>query len=265
MRFALGLLLPLLAACTPPPDFAAQSDVVLIGEVHGVADHHAFQAEEVARLQPAAIVFEQVQGADTARLNGLLRRGASTGEIAERLQWADSGWPDFALYHQIMRAAPGAQVVGGGAPVELVRRASVQGAESVFGADAALYGLDKTLPPAQRATRELEQFAVHCEAVPLSAMPGFVEAQRFRDARLAQAVLLARERVNGGQVVLITGNGHARVDWGVPAALATAAPELTTFSIGQVGPGDTAPFNDVRVADLPDQGDPCAAFAEGGT
>lgn len=259
----LALCVAALAACAPSEpelDPVRTADVLIIGEVHGVEEHHAYQAALVAALQPGAIVFEQVDGADTARLNGLLQAGASDRDIANRLNWQRSGWPDFALYAQIMRAAPDAQIVGGSGPMGDVRRARLQSAATVFGAEAARFGLNDTLPPAERATREQAQFDAHCGAVPLSAMGGFVEAQRYRDALLAQTVLLARERTRDAQVVLITGNGHARVDWGVPRALLRAEPELQIWSIGQVGPESTAPFNEVRVRPLPLQADPCATF-----
>lgn len=263
----LPLILTLIAfaltACAerePEPDPVQTADVVIIGEVHGVADHHAYQAALVASLQPAAIVFEQVDGADTARLNGLLQAGASDRDIAQRLGWAQSGWPDFGLYAQIMRAAPSALILGADAPDADVRQARLQGAASAFGAEAARYGLTVPLAPAERATREQAQFDAHCGAVPLRAMSGFVEAQRYRDAVLAQTVLLARERTRGGTVVLITGNGHARIDWGAPRALLTANPDLAVWSIGQVGPDSTEPFNEVRVQPLPAGEDPCAAF-----
>ena len=259
----LTLVTMLISACAerePEPDPVQTADVVIIGEVHGVADHHAYQAALVASLQPDAIVFEQVAGADTARLNGLLQAGASDREIAQRLQWAQSGWPNFGFYSRIMRAAPAAQILGGNAPLNDVRRARLEGAAPAFGSDAARYGLTTALAPAERATREQAQFDVHCGAVPLSAMRGFVEAQRYRDAVLAQTVLLARERTRGGTVVLITGNGHARVDWGVPRALLNANPDVSVWSIGQVGPGSTEPFNEVRVREFTAQEDPCVVF-----
>ena len=63
-------------------------------------------------------------------------------------------------------------------------------------------------------------------------------------------------------VVVITGNGHARRDRGIPAMLALAAPGLTIVSLGQMegtAPPD-APFDLVIVTDAPERGDPCLAF-----
>lgn len=266
LHFLAAALLLVLAACAPPPpDFRAQADVVIVGEVHGTPAHHARQAQIVAALQPAAIVFEQISGSQTARLNGLLQTESDPVVLARALDWDNSGWPGFSFYHDIMLAAPDAQIIGGGAARSNVRLASREGATVAFGTQGADFALDQPLPPAQRAERELAQVEAHCGVLPRNAAAGFVEAQRYRDAVLAQTVLLARERANGGVVVLITGNGHARVDWGVPALLAIAEPELSVFSIGQVGIGDTTPFNEVHIATLPEGDDPCEGFAISGS
>ena len=89
-----------------------------------------------------------------------------------------------------------------------------------------------------------------------------VEAQRFRDAGLADAALWARTMTGDGRVVVITGSGHADRKRGMPAALATADPELTVLSVGQVedaSPADGA-FDLVLRAAAPVRDDPCAAF-----
>ena len=107
--------------------------------------------------------------------------------------------------------------------------------------------------------------AAHCDALPEDILPDFVEAQRLRDARLAAAALAAFE-AHGGTVVVIAGNGHVRADWGAPALLATAAPEISMQTIGQVelAEGDEMPTDlpyGFAVAAVPtDRGDPCAAF-----
>jgi hypothetical protein len=53
-------------------------------------------------------------------------------------------------------------------------------------------------------------------------------AQRLRDAYLADALIGAA----GRPAVLITGGGHARLDYGVPFYLGVRAPEARVVSIG---------------------------------
>ncbi len=267
MRLALALTIclticaaPALGAeITPEALIGLRADVVILGEVHDNPAHHAHQAQAVAALAPAAIVFEMLTPEQAAAVTDANRRDAAALEAA--LGWQASGWPDFAMYHPIFTAAPRARVYGAALPGEDVRRAVREGAAAVFGADAARFGLTAPLPPAEQAAREAEQMAAHCDAMPAALMPGMVEAQRLRDAALARATLRAMAET-GGPVAVITGSGHARRDWGVPAVLARAAPHLSVIAVGQVEAGAEAeqPFDHWIVTDPAPRPDPCAAF-----
>jgi uncharacterized iron-regulated protein len=92
-------------------------------------------------------------------------------------------------------------------------------------------------------------------------LPGMVEAQRLRDARFAQTALRALEET-GGPVAVITGNGHARTDRGMPRALARLAPGVDVLSLGQLEsrPAAPPPFDVWRVTEPAERPDPCAAF-----
>jgi uncharacterized iron-regulated protein len=105
------------------------------------------------------------------------------------------------------------------------------------------------------------QAEAHCNALPATLLPGMVEAQRLRDAGFAATVLEALE-TSGGPVVLITGNGHARTDWAVPAMIALAASEVVVISAGQFEsePGPDVPFDLWHVTEPALREDPCAAF-----
>ncbi len=249
----------LLLAASPAAAEVPQADVVIIGEVHDNPAHHVNQAEIVAGLAPAALVFEMLLPEQAAAVTPALRDDAAA--LADAVDWEGRGWPDFAMYHPIFTAAPEASVHGGDWPRDEVRQAVSDGAAAVFGDGAARFGLDQPLPAQEQGRREALQAAAHCDALPEAMLPGMVEAQRLRDAALAQAALDAFEAA-GGPVVVITGTGHARRDWGVPALLGVAAPELSVFSIGQfeVDPGPDAPFDRVIVTEQVERADPCEAF-----
>ena len=202
---------------------AAAQDVVILGEVHDNPAHHAEQAERVARLQPRALVFEMLTEAQAARVTPDLIADAEAMEAA--LDWSESGWPDFAMYHPIFAAAPEAEIFGAHVPREAARDVFEAGLAESFDGDAARYGLTEPLPPEEQAAREAGQMAAHCDALPEDILPGMVAVQRLRDAVLARAVVQAME-ATGGPVAVITGNGHARRDHGVPATLARVAPDL---------------------------------------
>lgn len=231
----------------------------MLGEVHDNLTHHAHQAYAVQALRPRALVFEMLTPEQAAKVTPANRNDAVA--LGAAMGWADSGWPDFAMYHPIFTAAPEARIFGADLPQQDVRRAMTEGAAAVFGAEAARYGLAAVLPAADQAAREAEQDDAHCNALPADLLAGMVQAQRLRDAALARAVVQAME-ATGGPVAVITGTGHARRDRGVPAALGLAAPDLSVLAIGQLesDPGPDAPYDLWLVTDPVDRGDPCAAF-----
>lgn len=232
------------------------ADVVILGEIHDNPVHHANQAQAVAAIAPRAVVFEMLTPAQVAAMPADRSDAAA---LAAAFGWANSGWPDFAMYFPIFAAAPTARIYGGDLPRDLVRQAVKTGAAGAFGAGAARYGLDTALPPADQTLREADQRDAHCGALPEALLAGMVQAQRLRDAALARAVVQAMDDT-GGPVVVITGSGHARRDTGVPAVLALAAPDVSVLTVGQVeaDPGPDAPYDLWIVTPPTPRDDPCA-------
>jgi uncharacterized iron-regulated protein len=238
---------------------ATAQDIVILGEVHDNPAHHAEQAARVAALNPRALVFEMLTPDQAARVTPDLI--ADPEAMAEALGWAESGWPDFAMYHPIFAAAPEAAIHGALVTREAARAVLRDGPVAAFGEDAAAYGLTEPPSPEEQATREALQLAAHCDALPVEMLSGMVAVQRLRDATLARAVVRAMAGT-GGPVAVITGNGHARRDWGVPSYLARVAPDLEVFVLGQTEDG--APlqggFDEVLSSPAVARPDPCAAF-----
>jgi len=234
------------------------ADIVLLGEVHDNPAHHQAQARALSALAPVAVVWEMLTEAQARDLPPDL---SDPDAVAAATGWAASGWPDFALYHPLMLAAPRARHLGAGVPRARARAVFEAPLDQVFGPDAARFGLDQALPGAEQAAREADLLAAHCDALPGSMMPGMLAAQRLRDAELARVALAALAET-GGPVAVITGNGHARTDWGVPALIARAAPGVTVLSLGQLeaAPDAPPPFDLWLVTDPHPRPDPCAAF-----
>ncbi|MEP5732047.1 MAG: ChaN family lipoprotein [Sulfitobacter sp.] len=236
------------------------ADIVLLGEQHDNPDHHLGQARLMTEIEPAAVVFEML----THQMAAIVRafEGDDLGKLGEAIGWEAAGWPSFEIYRPVFAALDSAFVVGAAAPRETVRAAFSEGAAAVFGSDAARYGLTRPLPEAEYQTRETLQFDAHCQAMPLEMMGGMIEAQRLRDAQFAQAALEALAE-HGGPVVVITGNGHARTDWGVPFVIAQAASEVKVFSVGfgeHSGGNSDGRFDGFVLTAPIERGDPCAAF-----
>lgn len=238
------------------------AEVVLFGEVHDNPAHHAQQAAGVAQLRPAALVFEMLTPDQARAAEGPARDDAAA--LAEALGWEGSGWPEFAMYHPIFAAAPEAQLFGAGVPRDQTRAAMEAGVPRSFGAEAELYGLTEPLEAGELAKRLELQMEAHCGALPRDMLPAMVDLQRLRDAVLAQTTLAALD-ATGGPVVVITGNGHARRDWGVPRALARVAPGVSVFVVGQGEDGQVPDGGFDLVLDAPGvvRDDPCAVFATG--
>lgn len=235
-----------------------KADVFVLGEVHDNPVHHDHQARAVAAVAPKAIIFEMLTPEQAQRTPDDRR---DAGALDAAYGWSASGWPDFAMYHPIFLAAPGARIYGGDLAPGAVRRALTEGAAAVFGPGADRFGLEAPLSPNVQSALERELDLAHCGALSPDVLPGMAEAQRLRDAALARAVVQAMDDT-GGPVAVITGNGHARRDRGVPAVLERAAPDLSVLAVGQLegNAGPSQPFDLWLVTGAPDRDDPCAAF-----
>jgi hypothetical protein len=230
-------------------------DIVIIGEIHDDPSHHQAQADIVAALDPAAIVFEMLTEDQAQRVTDNNRNA----DLAAVLEWGASGWPDFAIYAPIFEASGRAAIVGA-APADASEMQARDDIVAAFGDAAGRFGLDDALPETEQAEREQGMQDGHCGALPVEMLPWFVDQQRFRDAVFASKALDAFNK-HGDPIVVITGNGHARTDWGMPVYLRAAAPDVTVFSIGQITESNDGPPYDIwRISAPIARPDPCAAF-----
>lgn len=259
-----AFLVLMLSVCGPAAaDFSMlrEGEIILIGEAHDNPGHHTRQAKAVAALSPSAIVFEMLTPEQASVVTDDLR--PDRARLAEALGWEASGWPDFAIYYPIFASAPSARIYGAALPRDAARAALASGIPASFGPDAAAYGLDEPLPVAVQEVREEEQRIAHCDALPEEMLAGMVDLQRLRDALLARTALDAMN-ATGGPVVVITGNGHARRDGGVPEFLARVRPDVRVVTVGQSEAGRVdGDFDVVWPGEPVDRGDPCEVFRKG--
>ncbi|MEM7545659.1 MAG: ChaN family lipoprotein [Pseudomonadota bacterium] len=239
------------------------ADIAILGERHDNPVHHEWQARLVAALAPAGLAFEMVAEADEDIANAARDSG---DDLREALNWDASGWGDWAMYAPIFDAAPDAWIAGGGVDRDMLMKAVSEGAAAAFGDRAARYRLDERFPQDVIEDMLDEQDRAHCGALPTAMLPGMSEAQQLRDAAFADAALRLLDR---GQVVLITGNGHARTDRGVPFFIDRAEPDAEVISVGMIevpedgtSEGGQGPLPyDITVFTEPfDRGDPCEEF-----
>ena len=140
--------------------------------------------------------------------------------LAAAVHWDQSGWPPFALYRPLFALALRERwpIVAAGLP----RGAAMQLARDPGTLDprspSASVSRSRSRPRPTRLRAEMRE--AHCGLLPEAMLGAMVLIQRVRDAQFARHLYDAAARGSGA--VLITGNGHARTDRGVPAALSRA-------------------------------------------
>jgi uncharacterized iron-regulated protein len=197
-----------------------------------------------------AVAFEMFTADDApaiARQLAVAPRDAAG--LAGAVDWARSGWPDWAYYQPIAQAALDFDlpiVAANLAPA--TARALARGQRSVLADDfAARYALDRPLPGTAQAALTAEIREAHCNHLPAERVDGMVLAQRARDATLADRMLTA----TGDGAVLIAGNGHVRTDRGVPIYLRAREPAAVIAVLAplEVRDGATQPAAYATAAD----------------
>lgn len=244
----------------------AESDFVLLGEVHDNATHHRLRGELLTafdRRKPA-VVFEQFAASET-------RLGAPPSGVPpdawldqhgfDRKAWR---WP---LHQPVVDAAVthGRSLWGSGVSRDELR-AVVRGGDSA--APTALRPLLAAAPldSAGRQAIDRELIEGHCGKLPAAMIPGMRAAQATRDAAMTHALLLASA---DGPAWLIAGNGHVRRDMGVPRLLVRATPNKKLLVVGLLeqesdgsmpGADSRLPYDLVLVTLRAEREDPCAGL-----
>lgn len=208
---------------------------VALGEIHDNADHHRLQAWVVQRIGGGerAVVFEHFR-ADQQDLLDALTAGLDKGDPkdddpVEKLfvatDWARSGWPDKALYVPLVRAVIGGRLamLAGNPPRQRVLEVARNGLDAISSDAQRRLLLDRGLGP-ELDDALLDQLeASHCGLMPKSAFANMALAQRFKDGFMAR--VMSDAAVGGRGTILVAGNGHVRLDRGVPWYLSRMRPE----------------------------------------
>lgn len=237
----------------------SEQDVVFLGEIHDNPYHHESQAALINALAPSAVVFEMLSAGQAETLRGHDITDAQTLDTA--LGWTQSGWPTMDIYFPVFQALGDAIPYGAAQPRFVMMSAYQNGAAGSLGPASALYGLNDPLDADMLDQRVTLQFEAHCEKMPREMMPSMVSVQRMRNAALADAALTALAQT-GGPVVVITGNGHARRDWGAPYMGGLAAPDVAVASVGHLEDSGDMPglYDYALVTPSVARDDPCASI-----
>jgi uncharacterized iron-regulated protein len=267
---------PVLASCATPSPLdsdrlaaeLARRPVVLLGEVHDNVVQHRIRAEALRRLLEGgarpAIAFEQFdrerQGdIERARREQPPEGGSLADHVIAQARAPKDSW-DWTRYRPFVELALqyDLPIVAANLSRSAAARVAREGPNAVFSeAERIELGLDRFDDIVAKHEQVVQ--VGHCNMLPKSALPGLARAQIARDAVLARSLrpYLARG------VILLTGNGHARRDIGVPRHLA-AEDQPRVWSIGLLEEGTeerTTLFDVAFVSPQQDRPDPCAALA----
>jgi len=258
----------------------ARAHFVLLGEVHDNQDVHLIQARLLGAITAAgrrpALAFEMLdEDQQPAVDSSLARHPGDPDALARAVDWEHGGWYGFSTYRPIFAVglAAGLPVIAANLTRPVAKDVAKRGREALTPALDAQLARYEPLPPEVTKSLRDEMRASHCDA-PLTEpfLDKLALAQRARDAQMANRMI---EGATRDGAVLVTGDGHARKDRGVPAYLAREAPNRSLVSVGilEVSPGKDAPdayaaefgakalpFDLVVFVPVAEREDPCAEF-----
>jgi uncharacterized iron-regulated protein len=245
---------------------AARADLVLLGEIHDNPVHHRVRAAMLIALasRRPAVVFEQL-----ARSNAPVPP-PRTGESEEA--WLDAhgfdrkGWR-WPLHQPVVDAAlaHGAAIWGSNLPREALRSVVREGTQAAP-PDLGVLLEKAPLDSVARAAIDQDLFEGHCGKLPQEMIPGMRAAQEVRDAAMTEALLAGAAH---GPAWLIAGDGHVRMDMGVPRLLRKVAPARSQLVVGFVergtdeavpGKAAAARYQVLVITPKAEREDPCAGL-----
>lgn len=209
---------------------------VLLGETHDNPEHHRIQLALLDAMMAdgarPALAMEQFDAEHQPAIDAAQHASNVTPDALATAGGFDrKGW-DWPLYEPLVAAAIRADVplVAANLSRATARRMVAEG-PGVLGTERlARLGFDAVWSEQKAQHLQREIVDGHCGHVPPNLLPGLINAQRARDAVIAEALAPYAQR---GAVVIL-GTGHARKDIGVPLYLSHVAPGADIVSVGLV-------------------------------
>lgn len=235
------------------------NDVVLLGEFHDNAQHHAQRAgliKQIAHHQ-LTVVAEHLPSPSKVMYQGdLLSDLQAVGFDAKAWRWP--------LHSALFDAVRSARLpfIGGNLPKGFSRQLFSDGASALPEPLAQSYKVAMLDGSAQQ---RLDQDLMdgHCGKLPEKYLQPMRLVQRATDLSMTQALL------DHSPAVLLAGNGHVRKDYGVPQVLKRLAPELKIAAVGFVENDQTVEelvkssanrYDFIWISEAIKRADPCEDF-----
>lgn len=234
-------------------------DVVLLGELHDNARHHALRSELLARFagKQTTVVAEQLPAPARVAFHSQLRDDLEAAGFDGK-GW---GWPLHEPLFDGIRAL-GLPLVGGNLPKGFSKQLMSKGQSALPAPLADAYA---QAPLSADAQGRLDGDLVdgHCGKLPDKYVAPMRLIQRATDLSMAKALLAHRPSV------LVAGNGHVRKDYGVPQVISALAPSAKTAAIGFFEKGTdrqelvqslAGRYDYVWLTERAERSDPCENF-----
>lgn len=236
-------------------DAIRASHYALLGELHDNPHHHAARGELLRRLSaPAVVVAEHLPRGSRVVFGSDLAASLSAAGFEAR-SWK---WPLHAALFEGVAAAR-LPLTGGNVPRELMRQIA-RGGEAAMPSELAAVTAGAPLGAAAQAALEADLVRGHCGQLAGPRLAGMVWAQRARDA----SIWLALREASGSPAILLAGNGHVGLDYGVGQLIANQQPAARLVSVGFVETGAVAqgaPYTHLWITLPVERKDPCEGFA----
>ena len=238
-------------------DRLAGTKYVLLGEIHDNVDHHLLQAwlvNAIGEKNPAyaSVVMEMISS-DSAKVldEYLSKNDKDAAGLGSALNWAESGWPKWRYYQPIAEAAFGHNmpIIAGDPAKAIIRQIARDGFGLINVNEQKMLGLDTEFANELNKALNHNIKSSHCDLLPASMIGPMVKIQRYRDAKLARAMVDAAGEKSDknyvGNIILIAGNGHVRTDRGVPWYLSHQDPDGTYSSVVMMEADDDDSMEDL--------------------
>ncbi|MEL6947038.1 MAG: ChaN family lipoprotein [Pseudomonadota bacterium] len=199
------------------------ADLVVVGETHDNTDHHAVQALVAQVLRDRAklhtVVWEMVSLRLQPALDQFAKGTIDSEDLEAALEWEKRGWGAFDTRLPLFKLAKedGAFLLSGNANRDTVRAIGRNGRAALPDRLAKSAGFAFPFDDQQQKTLLADMATSHCNMLPEKLLPNLALVQRLRDGLMArQAIDSIMDGTNNSAGLVITGNGHARKDRGVP-------------------------------------------------
>lgn len=201
----------------------SNQEFILLGELHDNEQHHQQRGELIVALKSLAptVVAEHLERGNIFIFNDDLKDNLVLAGFDPK------GWR-WPLHEALFSAIAKAEItlLGGNIPREIAKKIVREGNDAF---PSELLGIIEQAPLDESAKNNLDADLLnsHCGHINAPMLPGLQLAQRARDASMFNAMEQASK-----PVILVAGNGHVRLDYGIPSLLRQYQPQSNFVSIG---------------------------------